>query len=106
MSEHRATQLHSVPEVSNRHGANLGDAVDLLARNFPEPKWLVPDLLPGGLAMLAGKPKSGKSWLALNWAVAIARRAAKGPVLCLMAPPRGRTTISSTPCVLSRTCSL
>jgi len=72
MSEHRAPQLRSVPEVPNRHVANLGDAVDLLARDFPEPKWLVPDLLPGGLAMLAGKPKSGKSWLALNWAVAIA----------------------------------
>lgn len=72
MSELRAPQLRSVPKVSNRHRANLGDAVDLLARNFPEPKWLVPDLLPGGLAMLAGKPKSGKSWLALNWAVAIA----------------------------------
>jgi len=72
MSEVRAPQLRSVPEVPNRHRANLGDAVDLLARNFPKPKWLVPDLLPGGLAMLAGKPKSGKSWLALNWAVAIA----------------------------------
>jgi DNA-binding transcriptional ArsR family regulator len=34
-------------------------------------KWIVPDLLPEGLAIIAGKPKTGKSWLALNLAAAV-----------------------------------
>lgn len=42
-------------------------AEELAAADFPEPSWLVPGLLPeGGLVLLAGKPKVGKSWLALD----------------------------------------
>jgi hypothetical protein len=35
-------------------------------------RWVVPELLPEGLALLAGKPKTGKSWWALNVALAVA----------------------------------
>jgi hypothetical protein len=34
--------------------------------------WTVRGLLPEGLTLLAGKPKMGKSWLALELAVAVA----------------------------------
>jgi len=44
---------------------------DLLATDFRAPRWIVPDLLPVGLALLAGRPKLGKSWLALQLAVAV-----------------------------------
>lgn len=44
---------------------------ELLATDFPEPPWVVPDLLPVGLGILAGRPKIGKSWLALQLAIAI-----------------------------------
>jgi hypothetical protein len=44
---------------------------ELLAATFPEPKWAVPGLLPVGLDVLAGRPKLGKSWLALQVAVAV-----------------------------------
>lgn len=47
-------------------------AKDLAAKTFPPPRWAIPDLLPEGLTILAGKPKAGKSWLALNVAVAMA----------------------------------
>jgi len=47
-------------------------AKDLAAKTFAPPRWAVPDLLPEGLIILAGKPKTGKSWLALNLAVSIA----------------------------------
>lgn len=47
-------------------------AKDLCAKTFAPPRWAVPDLLPEGLIILAGKPKAGKSWLALNLAVAVA----------------------------------
>ncbi|MCL6447844.1 MAG: bifunctional DNA primase/polymerase [Armatimonadetes bacterium] len=47
-------------------------AQELINREFPDPLWVVPGLLPEGLAILAGRPKIGKSWLALGVAVAVA----------------------------------
>ncbi len=47
-------------------------AAELEKKEFPPVRWIVPDLLPEGLAMLAGKPKKGKSWMALNIAIATA----------------------------------
>lgn len=44
----------------------------LLVRDIPEPQWVVPGILSEGLNILAGKPKQGKSMLALNMAVTIA----------------------------------
>ena len=44
----------------------------LMATDLPEPKWAIPELLPEGLTVVAGKPKVGKSWLALGLAVAVA----------------------------------
>src|SRR5450755_817672 len=49
----------------------LKDAPTLLQQELPELQWAVPDLLPEGVTLLAGKPKMGKSWLALNLAIAI-----------------------------------
>ena len=39
---------------------------ELLTTRFPEPRWAVPGLIPEGLTVLAGRPKLGKSWLALQ----------------------------------------
>ncbi|HOB44144.1 MAG TPA: AAA family ATPase [Bacillota bacterium] len=47
-------------------------AVDLMNREFPEPKWIVEGLLPEGLTLFAGPPKIGKSWLALSLCVSTA----------------------------------
>jgi AAA domain len=47
-------------------------AVELMEATFPEPRFIVDGLLPDGVAMLAGKSKMGKSWLAMQIAVAIA----------------------------------
>lgn len=44
----------------------------LLAEDLPEPRWAVQDMVPEGLNLLAGKPKLGKSWLALNLGLAVA----------------------------------
>ena len=63
---------------------------ELLVTTFPEPKWAVPDIIPVGLAFLAGRPKIGKSWLALQIAHAVGtggrvldRDVEKGKVLYL-----------------------
>ena len=44
----------------------------LLMAEFPEPRWVVPSLLPAGLSILGGRPKQGKSFLALQMALALA----------------------------------
>lgn len=76
---------------------HLITADTLLTTEWPEPVWAVPDLLPAGLTILAGKPKIGKSWLALQLAQAVAtggkalnRDVVKGPILYLALedPPR------------------
>lgn len=46
-------------------------AADLLAREFPEPKWAVDGLLSEGATVFAGAPKAGKSFMALGFAIAI-----------------------------------
>jgi hypothetical protein len=47
-------------------------AADLMQQAYRPPKWAVPDLVPEGLTILAGKPKTGKSWLALDFCVSVA----------------------------------
>jgi hypothetical protein len=47
-------------------------ASELLKKVLPEHRWAVRGVLAEGCALLVGRPKIGKSWLALNVAVAIA----------------------------------
>jgi hypothetical protein len=47
-------------------------AADLLAAEFPEPRWAVPEVIPEGVTLLAGPPKLGKSWLVLGVSMAVA----------------------------------
>ncbi len=46
---------------------------ELMEEEFPPIKYLVQDILPEGLTILAGKPKIGKSILALNLSMSIAK---------------------------------
>ncbi len=73
-----------VSAVQNAYGAGKrpdavphGDlapisAIDLLQRTYAPVRWIVPGILPAGLTLLAGKPKTGKSWLAYDIAYAVA----------------------------------
>lgn len=63
------------PEPSRKPGWERPETytlTQLLALDIPEPRWAVPGLLSEGLSILAGKPKLGKSWMALNLALTIA----------------------------------
>lgn len=51
----------------------IQSAADLGNMVFPDIKWIVPMYLPEGCTILAGRPKLGKSWLALDIALAVAR---------------------------------
>lgn len=44
-------------------------AAELVGTQFHPPQWAIPDLLPEGLTILGGRPKLGKSWLALGLTV-------------------------------------
>jgi hypothetical protein len=46
-------------------------AAFLLGLELPEARWAVPGVLPEGVTILAGKPKIGKSWLALGLGIAV-----------------------------------
>jgi len=45
---------------------------ELMAIEFPPLQWCVPDYVPEGLSVLAGRQKLGKTWLAMDWAIACA----------------------------------
>lgn len=44
---------------------------ELYKTEFPEPKFVVPGILPSGLAALGARPKIGKSWMGLQISVAV-----------------------------------
>src|SRR5919112_3064269 len=58
------------PEERNGWPKTL-TAAELLSLELPPIKWSVQGLLPEGVTLLAGKPKLGKSWMALGIAIAI-----------------------------------
>jgi hypothetical protein len=46
-------------------------AAEILAAAYPPIRWAVEEIMPEGFALLAGRPKIGKSWLALGMAVSV-----------------------------------
>lgn len=67
-------RAEAAPEERGRKklASSFPSASDLLAREIPPARWIVPGLVPEGVALLAGKPKTGKSWLAMGLCVAVA----------------------------------
>jgi len=60
--------------------ARVFDAAGLRNKAFAEVKYVIPSLIPEGVSILAGRPKIGKSWMALDLALTTALNA---PSLCL-----------------------
>jgi hypothetical protein len=44
----------------------------IMTTAYPPIRWVVPGYVPEGLAILAGRQKLGKTWLAIDWALAVA----------------------------------
>lgn len=57
---------------TDRHGNPLSSEA-LMVMAFNPIKYVVPGVIVEGLTLLAGKPKTGKSWLMLHAAIAVAR---------------------------------
>ena len=71
---HSVDELRSYIEASKKPVQLLKTmtAAEVVTTTYPEPKWAVPGILSEGLTILGGKPKVGKSWLALQICHAIA----------------------------------
>lgn len=93
------TTMRSLQPVPNKPARRTRwtDA-ELMAVQFPEPRWAVPGLLCEGLNLLAGAPKLGKSWLSLGLGADIANgdpalgsiEVERGPVLYCALEDTGR----------------
>ena len=68
------TDFWKGPNLDAHQGgeAEVFTAAQLEGMKFPEPRWAVEGVLAEGLSILGGRPKIGKSWLALALGVAIA----------------------------------
>lgn len=67
-------KARTAPKAANDN-IQVGDPIDgesLLQMEFPPVEWVVPGYIAEGLTILAGRPKLGKSWLALGVAIAVA----------------------------------
>ena len=52
--------------------AHVFTAAALRTMQFPEISYIVPGIIPEGLTILAGRPKIGESWMALDIAIGVA----------------------------------
>lgn len=68
MSNTPAPALAAVPERPR----TAWSASELMAVQFPPPRWAVPGIIAEGITLLAGPPKVGKSWLSLGLGLSIA----------------------------------
>ena len=86
-----------IPEPAGVLGQGI-TAAELQGKRFAPIRWVVPGIVVEGLTLLAGKPKRGKSWFALNCALAVAGggralgavECAEGDVLALMLEDNAR----------------
>ena len=60
------------PNRPNRPNPSVKSAAALLKTAFAPTPWAIPGVLPEGVTLLVGKPKKGKSWMALGFCEAIA----------------------------------
>jgi hypothetical protein len=67
---HNDSDFRESPTSTNR--TQPMTAAELMAMTFEPTRWVVPDVLPEGLSLLVGKPKKGKSWMALGMCEAVA----------------------------------
>jgi hypothetical protein len=67
-------QDYEIVLLQSRHrpGPERTNTNALMTANFPPLKAIVPDYVYGGFTVLAGRQKLGKTWLAMDWAVAVA----------------------------------
>jgi DNA-binding transcriptional ArsR family regulator len=99
-AERPKTAPQQLAQARKGHPIQFVSGKELETLDFPEPVWIIPNILGEGYIILAGRPKLGKSWLGLCLAVAVATggcalgkgelRATQGKVLYLALEDRLR----------------
>src|SRR3990170_1078490 len=64
--QYRSKQLSGGGEGITPANARSWTVHQLLTAEFPDPVWIIPDIVPAGLSILGGRPKVGKSWFLLQ----------------------------------------
>ncbi len=62
---HLEESSESMP-LNNSSKLSIISYCDLMSMDFQEPSWVIPGIIPEGVTIIAGAPKLGKSWLALD----------------------------------------
>jgi hypothetical protein len=68
----RAKKFHQAAEASKVAAPETFTGSQLLAMEFPEPKAAIKGLVVEGTNILGGRPKEGKSFMVLDWCLAVA----------------------------------
>lgn len=68
----RRKPANSMPAPANDNRSTAIDGETLLSMEFDPVKYVVPGYVAEGLTILGGRPKLGKSWLALDFSIAVA----------------------------------
>ncbi|WP_340668839.1 AAA family ATPase [Bradyrhizobium ottawaense] len=67
------SQSVSLPEPANdNQKSKFIDGQSLMQMEFEPIKYVIPGYVAEGLTILGGRPKLGKSWLSLDWVIAVA----------------------------------
>lgn len=68
----RAADPHTAEPTPPTPMLSTVSAVDLQKKEIPPVRWIVKDLIPAGLSILASPPKFGKSWAVLQMGLSVA----------------------------------
>ncbi|WP_114010571.1 AAA family ATPase [Cohaesibacter intestini] len=73
----------NVTTLPKRKSFKRTNTNDIMATEYAPIRWIVPEYLPEGFNVLAGRQKLGKTWLAIDWAVSVATgQHAMGQIPC------------------------
>jgi hypothetical protein len=76
-------KMHARAPAQEKSAPATMTMAELLGMKFAPVKWVIPDVLCEGLTIKAGRPKLGKSWGVLDWALAVVGdRLALGSIAC------------------------
>jgi RecA-family ATPase len=69
----RSSNSSSKSGATERSGIQTFTAHELQKMDFPPIRYAIKDYVPEGLTLLGGKPKIGKSWMSVDFAMAVAK---------------------------------